>query len=60
MNLMEIADALEGGPRQGAAEDRPEGVRYVVLSDTLINQITRELRLAAAERPDAEALDSPK
>ena len=60
MNLMEIADALEGAPWQGATEDRPEGARHVVFSETLMNQITRELRLAAAERPDAEYLDSSK
>ena len=56
MSIAEIIDALEGAPRQGADVDDPEGARYVVFSDTAIKRITRELRLAAAERPDAEFL----
>jgi hypothetical protein len=55
MSIRDIADALEGAPRQGNAVDDPEGSRYVVFSDTAMQKITRELRLAAAERPEAES-----
>ncbi len=56
MSVTEIADALERAPRQGSTVDTPEGSRYAAFSDTLLQQFTRELRMAAAERPDAEAL----
>ena len=55
MSILDIADALEGAPRQGDAVDDPEGSRYGVFSDTAMQKITRELRLAAAERPGAES-----
>jgi hypothetical protein len=56
MTIPEIADALEGAPRQGADQDRPEGSRCAVFSDTALNTMARELRLASADRPDAETL----
>jgi hypothetical protein len=37
--------------------DDPEGARYVVISETALKRILRELRLA--ERPDAEYFDRP-
>ena len=55
MSIADIADALDGAPRQGTAVDAPEGSRYVVFSDTAMQKIARELRLAAGERPDAES-----
>lgn len=55
--VLDIADALEEAPRQGGAMDDPEGSRVVVFSDTALRRIARELRLAAAERPDAEYLE---
>ena len=55
MSIADIIDALEGAPRQGSAVDNPEGSRYVIFSDTAMQRISRELRLAAAERPDAES-----
>ena len=58
MSIADIIDALEGAPRQGDAVDAPEGSRYVVFSDTAMRKITRELRLAAAERPEAESFGS--
>ena len=60
MSIAEIADVLEGAPRQGASVDVPEGVRYVVLSDTALNRIARELRMAASARPDSEHLSAPE
>jgi hypothetical protein len=54
MSVADVIDALEGAPRQGAAVDDSEGSRCVVFRDTAMNRITRELRLASAERPDAE------
>ena len=56
MSIADVIDALECAPRQGAAMDEPEGTRYVVISETALNQIIRELRLESAERPDAEYL----
>jgi hypothetical protein len=55
MPIREIIDGLESAPRQGAAVDDPEGSRYVAISETALNRIVRELRLA--ERPDAEYLN---
>ena len=57
MSISEIADALERAPRQGADKDHPEGSRYVVFSDTALNAMARELRLAVADRPDAETFE---
>jgi hypothetical protein len=57
MSIVDVIDALEHAPRQGAAVDDPEGARYVVISETALKRILRELRLA--ERPDAEYFDRP-
>ena len=54
MTIREIADGLDKTPRQGAAVDDPEGSRFVLLSDTFLRRITRDLRLASGERLDAE------
>ena len=35
---------LETAPRMGADRDRPEGVRYIQLSDTLTRQIINVLK----------------
>ena len=56
MGITEVIDALERSPRQGATVDDPEGARYVVISETALNKIVRELRLA--ERQDAEYFGS--
>ena len=60
MSVVDVIDALERAPRQGAAVDDPEGTRYVVISETALNRIIRELRLGTAERPRAEYLVSAK
>jgi hypothetical protein len=57
MSIVDVIDALERAPRQGAAMDDP-GARYVVISETAVSRILRELRLA--ERQDAEYFDSAK
>lgn len=54
MSVQDVIDALERAPRQGAAVDEPEGARVVVISETALNRIIRELRVGSAERPDAE------
>jgi hypothetical protein len=54
----ELIDSLEHAPRQGVAVDDPEGARYVVISDTALNLIIRELRKGRAERPEAEYFES--
>ena len=54
MTIPEIADALERAKRQGADKDHPEGSRYAVFSDTALHDMARALRLASADRPDAE------
>ncbi len=56
MSVADVINALERAPRQGAAVDDPEGTRFVVISETALDQIIRELRLGSAERPDAEYL----
>ncbi len=58
MGITEVIDALERAPRQGAAVDDPEGARCVVISETALNRIIRELRQALSERPDAEYFDA--
>jgi nicotinamidase-related amidase len=57
MSISEIADALERAPRQGADKDHPERSRFAVFSDTALNAMARELRLAVADRPDAETFE---
>jgi hypothetical protein len=57
MSIPEIADALERAPRQGADKDQPEGSRFAVFSDTVLNRMARELRLASADRPKAETFE---
>jgi len=44
MTLAETAEALETASRQGAAEDRPEGARFIVMSDTLATEIAAAIR----------------
>jgi hypothetical protein len=60
MSISEIADALEGAERQGADKDHPEGSRYAVFSDTALQTMARDLRLASADRPDVETLGVQK
>jgi len=55
VTIAEIADALERAPRQGAEKDKPEGARFATFSDTALNQMAGDLRLAAGDRPDSEA-----
>jgi nicotinamidase-related amidase len=54
MSISEIADALERAQRQGADKDHPEGSRYAVFSDTALQTMARDLRLASADRPVVE------
>jgi len=58
MSIADVIDALERAPRQGAAMDEPEGARYVVISETALKQIIRELRIGSADRPDAEFFET--
>jgi hypothetical protein len=60
MTIPEIADALERAQRQGAERDQPEGSRYAVFSDTSLKTMARDLRLASADRPDAETFGARK
>ena len=43
--LDDVIDVLRMAERQGSDEDKPEGARYVVFSDTLLNQIIGRLIL---------------
>lgn len=38
-----VIDGLRSAPRLGANIDDPEGVRYIVISDTLANQMADAL-----------------
>jgi len=58
MSIADVIDALERAPRQGAAMDEPEGARYVVISETALKQIIRELRLGSANQPEAEFFET--
>lgn len=42
--LRALAEDFEQAPRQGAAEDAPEGARYLYLSDTVARSIAGDLR----------------
>jgi len=48
VSVADVIDALERAPRQGAATDDPEGARDVVISETALNKMIRELRLGSA------------
>jgi hypothetical protein len=39
----EIISALKRAPRMGAEKDRPEGARYIQMSDTLAKEIADKL-----------------
>lgn len=39
MTRIEIADALDATPRQGSAEDRPEGARILLLDEEIAQQL---------------------
>jgi len=58
MRISDLIDALERSPRQGETADEPEGARYVVISETALNRIIRDLRHVLSERPDAEYFDA--
>jgi len=42
--IKEIRQGLEKIPRHGFEKDEPEGARYVVISDTLLNLIIKALK----------------
>ncbi len=42
--LNSIISGLEKAPRLGEDEDIPEGARYILMSDTLCNEIIEALR----------------
>ena len=58
MSIADVINALERAPRQGAAMDEPEGARYVVISETALKQMIRELRIGSADWPDAEFFET--
>jgi hypothetical protein len=45
--LDKFADALDTAPRLGAATDKPEGERYVQISDTWLRCLADSLRANA-------------
>ena len=49
MRIAGIIDELERWPRQGGSVDDPEGGRFVVISETALTVIIRDLRSAALE-----------
>lgn len=56
MKVSDVRKILKNTHRQGAEEDVPEGARYIVLSDTLANQMTEWLTL---EEPAAQVEYDP-
>jgi hypothetical protein len=53
MTIPEIAEALENAPRVATVE--PPFARHVMLCEEVVQQMTRDLRLAAGERPETES-----
>ncbi|MFH1626115.1 MAG: hypothetical protein ABID54_13310 [Pseudomonadota bacterium] len=45
--LSDCAEKLREVERKGAAEDKPEGTRYITMSDTLTNMIADKIEKAA-------------
>ncbi len=43
MKVSDVRKILKNAHRQGTEEDVPEGSRYIVLSDTLVNQMAEWL-----------------
>jgi hypothetical protein len=41
--LAELARQLRDTPRLGGDADQPEGSRYIVISDTLANELSRKI-----------------
>ena len=44
INLLELANELDKAKRMGTEKDIPEGGRYIKISDTLAQQIAKDLR----------------
>lgn len=41
-----VAELLESAPRMGTDEDKPEGSRYIQMSDTLAREIANGIRIS--------------
>ena len=54
MTPLEIADAMDKAERMGASKDEPEGVRYIIISDTLAKQWASILRGEEYMRKDVK------
>jgi hypothetical protein len=62
-NIKHVISVLETAERTGAAEDKPEGSRTVILSDTLAKHLAKVLRKTADEFSAMklrETLQTPK
>lgn len=44
ITIQDVIDVLKNAPRQGSANDEPEGSRYIILSDTLVKELIKTLR----------------
>jgi hypothetical protein len=47
MDIDDVITILETAERQGSEADRPQGSRYIQLSETLVEQMLYALRLAS-------------
>ena len=50
--ILELAKIFRQAHREGAAEDVPEGARYITISDTLAGMIAGRLEAIVAEVSD--------
>jgi len=50
--ILELAEALRQAQREGAAEDIPEGARYITISDTLVTMLSERLKAIAGSHTD--------
>lgn len=55
--LRQLADNLDKAKRDGSAEDKPEGNRYIILSDTLARMISEKLRKISLDYSGLEAAE---
>lgn len=53
MDLEDVIQALETAPRIGSQKDKPEGSRYIQISETLVKQMLAGLRRELRRLPKA-------
>jgi hypothetical protein len=60
MGLDQVLKTLEEADRVGARIDKPEGYRYIMLSETLVNIMRRSICDALERLKELESLCAPR